>query len=230
MTHLDKNLLEKLKLPIVIIFIAVSLTLVWKVLNLPSEDVLIGVAEEYFKKYGLLTIFIASLVEGMLLVGWYLPGSLVIFLGVVFSYGDPYRATSSVLVTIFGLGLAYTLNYFIGKYGWYKLFKILGLSNSLDKAQDTYKKYHNASIYFSYWQPNLASLISSAAGILKAPLVPFLVHSWTASILWLSFWGFLTFMFGRVILDYLGPIFLFVLISWIGYIIYQNNKTPESPL
>jgi membrane protein DedA with SNARE-associated domain len=223
-----QSLLEKLKLPIVIVIIAVSLSMIWKVFDLPSEEVLIGIAEGYFKEYGLLTVFIASLVEGMLLIGWYLPGSVVIFLGVILSYGDPARATLSVIVTIFGLGLAYTFNYFIGKYGWYKVFKALGLSNSLDKAQDTYKKYHNTSIYFSYWQPNLASLISSAAGILQAPFVPFLIHSWVASVLWLSFWGVITFMFGKVILDYLGPIFLLFLICWIGYIVYQNNKDPQS--
>lgn len=218
------NLLEKVRLPILIIFLALSLMVIWKLLDLPSEDVLIGMTEAYFKKYGLLTVFITSLIEGMLLVGWYLPGSLVIFLGVIFSYGDPVRATASVLVTILGLGIAYTCNYFIGKYGWYKLFKAVGLSSSLDKAKETYKKYHNRSIYFSYWQPNLAGLISSAAGILKAPLVPFLVHSWIASVLWLSFWGFLTFVFGRVILNYLGPIFFIVLISWVAYILYQNKR------
>ena len=228
MTHNHKILLEKLKLPIVIIFIAISLILIWKVLNLPSEEVLISLTEEYFKKYGLLTVFIASVIEGMLLVGWYLPGSLVIFLGVIFSHGDPLQAFKSVIVTIFGLGSAYTFNYFIGKYGWYKLFKNLGLANSLSKAEHTYQKYHNISIYFSYWQPNLASLISSAAGILKAPLISFLVHSWIASILWLSFWGLLTFLFGKVILDFLVPIFFLVLIFWIIYIIYKNKKDPHA--
>ncbi len=221
-------MLQKLKTPILIITIFTILILLWNLFDLPSEEVLIGMIKSYFSKYGVVTVLLASIIEGMLLVGWYLPGGLVIFLGVILSAGDPYRAALSVVATIVGFSIAYTFNYFLGKHGWYKVLIVFGLKGSLEKAEIQFSKHGYKTMFLSYWQPNLAALISTGAGILKAPFEKFFFYSTIATVLWSSFWGIIAYILGQKVLSYLGIVFFGIMIGWILWIIishyYNLNK------
>ncbi len=221
-------MLKKLKLPIFIILFFLVMILLWKALGLPSEEVLIEKTREYFFKYGLVTVFIASLIESMLLVGWYLPGGLIIFLGVILSAGNPVHATASVICTILGFSIGYSANYFLGQYGWYKLFIKFGLSRSLSQAQEQFQKYGLRGIYMSYWQPNLGALISTSAGILKFNKLKFITHSTFATIIWSTFWGVIAYFLGEKVLSYLGIVFFGIMIVWILSILIQHNKNKKA--
>lgn len=213
---------NKLKVPIVIILIFVSFILIWDLLNLPPDEVLLSMAQSYFLKYGFITIILASIIEGALVIGWYLPGGVVIFTGVILASGDPKRAILSVLATIIGLSLAYILNYFIGRYGWYRAFVVFGLKNSLENSKVQFQKYGYKAIFMSYWQPNLAALVSTSAGILHIPFKRFFIYSTFAAITWSVFWGTMAYVFGQKILKYLGIVFFGVMIVWIIYIILNH--------
>ena len=170
-------MLPKLKTPLILIAVFASLVLIWRILDLPPDDVLIQMVTGYFMKYGLVTVLLASIIEGMLLVGVYIPGGMVIFLGVITAAGNPRHATLSVIMTIIGLSLAYTFNYFLGKYGWYKVLLKFGLGESLTKAENNFAKNGYKSMYMTYWQPNFASLTSTGAGVLRADFKKFFINS-----------------------------------------------------
>ncbi len=218
------KIFQKIKLPLIIIIIFLIFILFWKILDLPSDQVLIQLAKDYFIKYGFLTVLLASLIEGMLMVGFYLPGGVVIFAGVILSGGNPNQAILSVSASILGFILAYSFNYLLGKYGWYRIFIKFGLKDSLEEAKDKFEKYGYKAIYMSYWQPNLGSLISTCAGILKSNFYKFTLHSILASTLWYSFWGIVTYVFGEKILSYLVFVFFGIMILWIFSIIFLNKK------
>ncbi len=218
-------MLNKLKLPIFIAIVSFTLTLLWKVLKLPEEEALIEILKLYFDKYGLITVYVAAVIEGALFVGWYMPGSMVIFLGVILSNGDIKRICLSILFTILGLITAYTINYCIGKYGWSKLFKILKVEKAIENSKIKYRDNDLKAIYFSYWQPNLAGLVSTAAGTLHAKFYRFFIHSCIATVLWCTLVGIVTFLFGKVIFAYMGTIFIMVLTIWILYIVFVNRKS-----
>ena len=218
-----KDIFQKIKLPLFIILFFVILILLWKLLGLPPKEQLTEIARMYFDEYGLITVFIASVVEGTLLAGWYAPGGLIIFLGVILS-GDPKQAILSVLLTIAGFMLAWTLNFFTGKYGWYKLLLKLGVRSSLENAQIQFSKYGFKTIYLSYWEPNLASLVSTSAGIARVSIKRFLIVSFIATVFWCAFWGIVAYSFGSEILKYLGVIFLGVMFVWIVFIIVKYKK------
>lgn len=213
---------QKIKLPLVISFIFLFFILLWYFLDLPSQDALVAMSKNYFDKYGFLTILIASLIEGMLVVGFYIPGGVVIFTGVILSAGDPSQAVFSVLATIIGFIFAYSFNYFLGKYGWYKLFVKFGLKDSLEEAKHKFENNGYKAIYMSYWQPNLASLISTCAGILKMNLYKFTLHSVLAVVLWSVFWGMSAYLLGEQVLSYLIYIFFAVMLVWIISIVVAN--------
>lgn len=219
---------KKLALPLFCVLFFLALIGIWELLGLPSEEELVEVAREYFFTYGLITIFVASLIESMLVVGWYLPGGLIIFLGVILSAGNPKQAALSILCTIVGFSLGYIANYFLGYYGWYKLFTKFGLSKSLDKAQEQFQKHGYRAIYMSYWQPNLAALVSTSAGVLKASRRKFILTSTIATIIWSLFWGICAYFLGEKILSYLGIVFFGIMGVWIGSIIinHYREKTP----
>lgn len=217
-------MIQKLKLPIFVLLISLSFILVWKILDLPSDEVLINMARGFFLKYGFVTVLLAAIIESMLVVGWYLPGGIVIFSGVILASGHPYLALLSVLATIIGCIIGYTANYFLGKYGWYRLFTKFGLSKSLEEAQIQFKKYGYHAMYMSYWQPNLAALISTCAGIAHSSFSKFFFHTTISTILWSLFWGGSAYILGEKVLSYLGIVFFGVMIVWIVYIIYKNYK------
>ncbi len=216
------GMLKKLKAPVIGIVGFGALILLWKILKLPPEEQLIEIMRGYFLQYGLITVFVASLIESMLLVGVYLPGGLVIFLGVILSAGNPTQATLSVVMTMLGFSIGYAVNYFLGKYGWYRVLTKFGLSESLILAQDQFAKHGYKAIWLSYWQPNLGAFVSTAAGILKAPLKKFLPASVSAAIIWCVFWGTLAYFLGTKVLDYLGPFFLVIMVGWIVSIVVQE--------
>lgn len=223
-----KAYLKKLSLPLTALAIVLSLTLIWRLFDLPPEEELIVLAKQYFAEYGLITVFIASLIEGMLLVGWYIPGGLVIFLGVILAAGNPERAVFSVLATIAGLFLAYLASYALGRFGWYKLFMALGLKGPLEDAKEKFQKKSFKAIYATFWQPNLAGLISTSAGILHASFKKFFITALIATIFWSAFWGSAAYLFGEKILDYLGGVFFVTMAGWIVIEIVKYRRSIKS--
>lgn len=225
------KLLQKIKLPIFICFFFVALLVIWKVLGLPSDTELVMLGREYFAKYGIITVLVAAIIEGFLFSGWYAPGGLVIFLGVILAPTPP-RAVFSVIATIIGFSIAYTLNFLAGTYGWYRAFLKLGFRTSLAKAHEQFELHGPRAIFLSYWEPNLASLVSTAAGIAKAPFRVFFIPSLFATLFWAVFWGTLAYFFGESILTYLGGIFFVAMGGWIIWIIlkhYREKRATKRP-
>jgi membrane protein DedA with SNARE-associated domain len=219
---MPKNIWNTIKLPVLLLGIVLTLSLFWKILDLPPEDQLIEIARKYFDKYGLIVLLISAIIEGVLLVGWYYPGSLVIFLGVIFAGKNVSLAIETVLIITLGLYLAYLINYILGKYGWYRLLLAFGLSKPLEKAQLRITKYGFSGILLSYWHPNLAAIASTAAGTLQFSWRKFLIYSLISVSIWNIFWGTLVYFLGEASLGIVG--LKFVLIAIVGWIIVNLIK------
>ena len=114
------------------------------------------------------------------------------------------RATEVVLVVSIAFFVSYIMNYLIGKYGWYKLFVKFGLKKPLDNAQKRLNKHGLKAIMFSYWEPNLASITATAAGVLKLSIKKFILYSIIGVIVWNTFWGVLVFKLGEEALKLTG--------------------------
>src|SRR3989344_8050874 len=221
----SKNILKTVGLPLFFLGIFLSLYLIWKILDLPPESELIEIARNYFDKYGLITVLLSAIIEGVLLVGWYYPGSLVIFLGVIFAGKNIPDVIQVVSVVTIGLYIAYIINFFIGKHGWYRLLLKFGLKEPLEKAQPRLAKHGPAGIFLSFWQPNLAALTATAAGILQFPLRKFLLFSLSATILWNIFWGTLVYFLGAASLSLLGVRFVLIaIVVWMLLRLYWKEK------
>ena len=225
---MSKNLFKKIALPLLFLCVFLSLYLLWRLLNLPPEDELIQIAKDYFEKYGLLTVFVSAVIEDLLLIGWYYPGSLVIFLGVIFAGKDIPKVVEVVSVVTIGLFIAYIINFFVGKYGWYRLLLAFGLKEPLENAEHRLTKYGLRAIFMSYWQPNLAALTSASVGILQFSFRKFLIYSFFATVLWSIFWGTIAYFLGGASLSFIGIRFIIIaILVWIVFRLWFKKGSTE---
>lgn len=217
-----KEYLKLIYIPISLFVVYVFVVFLWNLFKLPVGDQLISITTNYFNSYGLIIVFIGALIEGFFIIGQYFPGGLIIFLGVISAGKNAIRAAEVVLVVDIAFFIAYALDYLVGKYGWYKIFMKLGLKHSLENAKDKLKTRGLSSILFSYWEPNLSSIMATAAGVLELSFKKFLAYSFVGILIWETFWGTLVFILGRNALDImnlgLGYMFL-ILLLWISLII-----------
>ena len=220
---------KKALLPLSVLGIFLLIYLAWRFFGLPPEEELIEIARFYFDKYGLAILLISALVEGTVLVGWYYPGSLIIFLGVILAGKDISKVVEAVATITLGLFFAYLVNFLIGKYGWYRLLLRFGLREALEDAKARVIKHGLLAILMSYWQPNLAALVATSAGILDFSFKKFFIYSIIAALLWNTFWGILVYFVGEGVLSLVGIRFVFLAIFlWIIYRIWNEKGNKET--
>jgi membrane protein DedA with SNARE-associated domain len=168
-------------------------------------------------------ILISGILEGTLILGQYYPGGLVIFLGVISAGRDIPRVIAVISMVSLAFVIGYTFDYLIGKYGWYRLFVKFGLKKSLDAAQQKLQKHEFSAIIFSYWEPNLASITATAAGILQLPLKRFSLRSLAGIIFWNIVWGTLVSSLGVNALKLMGLKWVFIIfVVWATILLIKH--------
>ncbi len=218
-----KNIIKILSAPLALLAAYLFVLLLWRILGLPKEDLLIETTKNWFNHYGLWVVFTSAVLEGTLILGQYYPGGLVIFLGVIAAGHDVPKIIQVVAVVSLAFLIGYSIDYLIGRYGWYKLFLKFGLKKSLDKAQSKLQKHELNAVIFSYWEPNLASITATAAGILQVPLAKFSLHSAAGIIIWNTFWGTLVASLGPKALELIGLKWVLIIFSaWVIILLVKH--------
>jgi membrane protein DedA with SNARE-associated domain len=212
-------------LPLAVLALFLLLYALWLALDLPPEETIIAIAKDYLDRYGVVIVLISAYLEGLLLIGWYFPGTLVIIFALIAAGPDVPRVVGVAALAGSGLFAAYVTNFLAGKYGWYRLLLGFGLREPLEKAQARLIRYGPSAIVTSYWQANLASVISTAAGILQFSVPRFLAWSLAAEAFWVAFWSTLIFFLGGAALSLAGfRIILLMILVWIALRLLFRNK------
>lgn len=214
-----KNILKVLAIPAALLIAYFVLLIMWMFFDMPPEDELIKSVTDFVNQYGLIIVFFAAIIEGLLLIGNYFPGGAVIFLGVIAAVGNIPRAIAVVLVVCVSFFIAYTINYYLGKYGWYKLFVKFGLQSTLDSMKKKLSRHVFSAIISSYWLPNLAAICSTTAGIMQIPLRRFLIQSSIGIVAWNIFWGVFVYITGDTLLRLDLVYVLLVFFMWCALIL-----------
>ncbi len=71
--------------PLAVLAVFGLLYAIWRALDLPPEETMAQIARTYLDRYGVVIVFISAYLEGLLLIGWYFPGNLVIVLALIFA-------------------------------------------------------------------------------------------------------------------------------------------------
>jgi len=224
-------ILKLLTVPLAIIAIYLLLAMFEHIFHFSSRDMFLGFLMRQFNQHGYWLVFIAALLEGVLIIGNWFPGGVVIFLGVISAGQDIKRVVIVVSLVCVAFFISYFLNYLMGRYGWYKLFVGLKLKESLDRARKRLEKHAFNAIILSYWEPNIASVTATAAGILFLPLKKFLPYSLFAIIMWNTAWGVTVHMLGERALKLTGKKYIIgALLIWIAIIVIKElMKSKRAP-
>lgn len=190
--------------------------------KIPNASQMIGYAEEVYGVYGYYLIFLGALLEGTFIVGFYIPGSFIVFLGVSLAR---LGITSFPWVIFFGtLGLCfgYSINYCLGRFGWYRIIEGFGFEKQIGSAKNKLKHHYNKALFWGYIMPSTGSMLSTASGILKVPFKEFIFKSILIQIFWSLLLGGLAYIFGMTFI-YIFLVY-FGLIAFIGIGMYFLHK------
>lgn len=204
-----------------------------KFISIPSQDKFLGLIVSFINHQSLLTIFVIALFEGGLVLGQYVPGGVVIFLSILAAQGHFLKITLLVLVVSAAYTIAYTFDYFIGYYGISPIVEKIGFGKYISKYKRRLEKHEFMTIFFTYWETNVASIVAAASGSLKIPFRKFFTYSLISVLFWNIFWATLLVIFGNVVLEFVGYRYLLIVVSiWLIVIFYRNfikkEHLPES--
>lgn len=208
--------LKLLIAPLCVLAFFALLGFLWKFFNFPPEEQLIPIIKTFFDTYGIALVFVSAILESAFIVGVYAPGGLVIFLGVIFSAGDPLRVVFVVLSVIVGFLIGFTIDFYIGRFGWYKLFLHFGFGKILEMTKARIQKYGLSVPWLAYHNPDTGSFVATAYGMLRFSYRSFFAKSVLPIIAWCSFWGVLAYILGMNALEIMGYKTLVVIIGvWV---------------
>lgn len=169
--------------------------------------------EKAYANVGYPIIFLAGLLEGMFLIGLFVPGSVVLLMGAALSKIGIVEYPYVFILGTSGLILAYIVNYFLGSFGWYHVLSFMGLEKSLDVGKEKLTKHEGKTIMLGYFFPGSASILSTSAGILNMDFKKFLVFSILAQTFWSLVWGTISYFFGIHIVEFIVKYFIFVVLG-----------------
>lgn len=186
--------------------------------RLPDLTEFVTEAEKIYNTYGYYLIFLGALIEATFILGFYIPGSLIVFLGVSFAR---LGITSFPLVIFFstlGFVLGYTINYCLGRFGWYKVIEGIGFEKQINEAKGKLKKHYAQALFWGYVMPSTGSMLSTASGVLRVDFWEFILKTVIIQVFWSLFLGGLAYIFGQVFIN----LFLvyFGLIAFVGMVMY----------
>ena len=168
-----------------------------------------------------------ALVEGLLLINWYLPGSVVVALGVVLAKSSDLNVFLMLFLVILGFFITALFNYMLGCYGWYHLFLKLGLKGPLDKMQKKVEDKGLSVLFTAYIHPNFGALAATASGILRFSFKKFFIYSLISIMAWNSFWTIIFYYFGNVLLEHIN-LLIVVAGMFIYFMFAKSLKKKES--
>ncbi len=223
-----KKFAKEASIPLSLLLLYFFLFHFQKYVAMPSQDTFLSLTLDFINTQSLFVIFLIALVEGGLILGQYSPGGVVIFLSIVSAEGNIPKVSLLLLVITIAYLMAYSLDYLFGYYGVDTILKKLGLEKKTEKYRKLLDRNAFSTIFFSYAETNIASIVAVASGLLKIPFKKFFSYSILAVIFWNIFWAIILYFFGNAILSIFGTTYLVViLLIWISFVFYRNFLKKE---
>jgi membrane protein DedA with SNARE-associated domain len=135
-----------------------------------------------FSRYGLFFLFVASLAENVFIVGFIIPGDLIIVLGGALAARAGLAPAAAALAAVFGVLVGSNLSFWIGRRGgsvlierWGERF---GIGEKRVKLAEAYFASHGAkTVFVGSFISGLKNLVPAVAGASRMGFVRFAVYS-----------------------------------------------------
>lgn len=213
------SILQLLPFTIIVIYIVAIFLIKGR---LPTPEDLLNSIKDWYILYGNYLVFFASLLEAIFLLGLYVPGSTVILFGAALSKSGATNFTSVLFLATLGLLTGYTINYFLGKYGWYHVLSKFGLETGLNEAKEKLHKHGGKAFFVGYIFPNGGAFLSTAAGVMKMPFGKFFLYSLLVQAFWTVVWGSVAYFIGPVFVELFMKYFSYIVLGIIAIYIFRK--------
>ena len=178
--------------PAVYTVLFLLLMILWKIFGLPIPDQVYSYVVDLFREYGLAVVFLAALIEGLVVINLYFPGSAVILLGVA-TAETPLGAIVVVILTTVAFIITAYLDFLLGYFGLHWIIEKLGGGKWLEQAHIRRERYGMYALPLSFIHPNLGGFMSVSCGVGRIRKSSFLLISSLSIISWNAVWGFLAY-------------------------------------
>lgn len=204
----------------------------YQLLDLPTYNEILAYAKAQYEIHGYWVVFVSALAEGFLLINWFFPGSVVVVMGTLFATQGAQSVALTVSLVMTGLFIMAIVNFYMGKYGWYKIFLKFGLEKEIEKMRQRIEKHGLKILMISYVHPHVGSLTATAAGILQINTKTFLKYSFLAFAFWATVWVGLVYTAGEKLLSLINfENLLIIMVIWIFVMAIQFSikkfRTPR---
>jgi membrane protein DedA with SNARE-associated domain len=135
-----------------------------------------------FSRYGLLFLFVASLAENLFIIGFIIPGDLIIVLGGGLAARAGLPPVSAALAAVAGVLIGSNLSFWVGRRGgsvlierWGERF---GIGEKRVKLAEAYFASHGAkTVFVGSFISGLKNLVPAVAGASRMGFVRFAAYS-----------------------------------------------------
>ncbi|MFH1030638.1 MAG: DUF1295 domain-containing protein [bacterium] len=145
------------KLPLSALIFYLTIIILWKWGCIPSPSNIFLFLENLYKTYGLVGLFIATFLEGVVYFGLYFPGSFVVALAVIVSDGTFKSLISISIVVATALTMTSIINYVLG----------FSLASKFKMSSDNKKAVLSKGLFVSMLHPNALAFYFFNLGIKK---------------------------------------------------------------
>lgn len=188
---------------------------------LPTPDELLNFFGDYYSKYGYQILFIAALLESLVVINLFAPGQVALALGIIFSRTGQTDLPLVMLAVILGAMTGYMFNYLIGLYGFADILKRFGQELYVEKAKQQLEKAELRSLFISFIHANVGSYMSLAAGALNYNVLRFFLIATFATIFWVIAWTFVIYSLGDLFLIIIKKYSLVMAMIFVGILIFS---------
>lgn len=194
---------------------------------LPTSEELLKLFSTYYAQYGYEILFVAALLESLVLINLFAPGQVALALGIVFSRTGETDLPFVMLAVSCGVLIGFTIDYLVGYYGFGDLLQRFGQGGVFNKAKTELKKNGGRSIFISFINPNLGAYMSLAAGATKLEITLFGLIALFSIFFWVISWSLLIYALGDIVLIIIKKYTLLLSAIFVGILIISFAWKPS---
>lgn len=182
---------------------------------IPGPAKIIDLLEQGYANYGYWVVFLSAILEGLVIINLYFPGSTAILLGVILAERSGLSVPLVIVTAIVGFSISYSVNYLIGRFGISRLLDRFGYGKIIKETSEKLKEKGPGMILTSLFHPNLGAFVTTGAGVIKMPVWQYAIATLTGLIVWDSIWGLLASTLGEQIIKLFESwLIIPLLIAW----------------
>lgn len=141
----------------------------YQALSLPSPTEIAQFLKNLISSEGVLVFLFIAFVEALFLLSVYFPGSLVIVFTVIYLDASFIQLIEIVMLCVFGFSCANVVNYYIGRFGFYRILLLLRGDEALNTTIEWIKKRGITAIFAAGVHPNVMAACVVCLGVAGMP-------------------------------------------------------------